>query len=516
MPTTLITTSADEQLVYRIKSPELPKTAESFRNARINSEYLRHLTVRERLDACLRIQQYILEHREEIISRIVEETGKARFDALVSEIHGVLDLISYYDKHAEEILSDRKVPASMALMGKKSKVFFEPLGVVLVISSWSYPFYQAMAPCLSAFIAGNAVICKPSEVAPLQGIIEEIFQKSGVIENAVQVVYGGAEAGEELISNEPDKIVLSGSVETGREIMRLASEHLIPVDLELHGKDAMIVFDDANLEKAASAAIWGGLTNCGQSHSSVQRIYVQEGISRRFVELLKKKASRLVVARNGKDVNWSQIDVGPLTLPSLAEKVRRNVVQAVAGGARIQYGGGTESVTEYPPTILTDVDHTMKIMREETFAPVLPVMKFTSQQEVIRLANDSEYGLGASIWSGDLKRAEQVARQLRVGNVCINNVMLNGANPALPFGGVKQSGFGRCKGAPGLHSFANVKSVMIDKSKTRPEAHWFPYTREKYLLFSRLIDSLYSRTWSIVRFIRIRWGLERLAEKQEP
>jgi aldehyde dehydrogenase (NAD+) len=471
--------------------------AAAFGAARAQQQKLKDMPVRERLRYVSALKRVILAARESIMDRIQADTGKCRSDALMSEIFPVLDHLAYLEKFAPKTLGDRKVHTPLALMGKSSKVYFEPLGTALVISPWNYPFYQAIVPCTSAFVAGNATVYKPSEHTPLKGLVEDVLSKAGFHPDWIKVVYGDAQTGAALIDQRPEKIFFTGSVGTGRKIMAQAARHLIPVELELGGKDPMIVFEDVNLERAAAGALWGAMTNAGQSCTSVERLYVHESIYEKFKTELARQAAKL---RVGVDKD-GDADFGKMTVGFQVKTVAEHLEEAKRGGARLLTGSNWDGANALvPPLVLENVKESMKIVREETFGPALPLIPFKTEEEAIRLANDSEYGLSASVWSADLKRAERVARALVTGNVSINNVMLTEGNHALPFGGVKNSGFGRYKGEFGLYAFSNVKSVLFDKNSSKIEANWYPYTREKYGLFTRMMVALFSG--GVLGFIR--------------
>lgn len=457
--------------------------------SRLASQEIRKLSVEERVQYITRLRKEVLSHLDLILDQIQKETHKSRSDAMMSEVYSVLDHLQFLEKESARYLSDRKVKTPIALMGKKSMVLFEPLGVVLVISPWNYPFYQSIVPCTLSFITGNATIYKPSEHTPLQGLMEGLFEKAGFSKSWIQMVYGDGAMGAELISLKPDKVFFTGSVKTGKKIMAQAAENLTPVELELGGKDPMIIFEDANLDRAASGALWGGVTNLGQSCTSVERIYVQESVATEFKNRLLQKVSKVTqsVDQNG------GADVGNMTVDFQCQTIGGHLADAKEKGAFQLTGEGWDGVSsEIPPIVLEKVNHEMKIMKEETFGPVLPIMTFKEEEEAIRLANDSEYGLSASVWSKDQKRALRVARRLMTGNVSINNVMLTEGNHYLPFGGVKQSGIGRYKGEFGFYSFSNVKSVLIDQDSSKIEANWYPYTPEKFKLFRNMMVGLFS------------------------
>ena len=483
-----------------------------YQNAKTAQQKTATLTVEQRVDEVLKLRDYIIEHREIILDRIISETGKSRLDALTSELFEVCDFIHVFASRAPKILKDETVSTPIVLMGKKSKIFYEPLGTILIITPWNYPFYQGLIPAISAFLAGNSAIVKPSELTPLKSLFEEIFDKAGFPKNAIQIVYGSGVTGKRLIDAQPDKIHFTGSGKSGKKIMAQAAQNLIPVDLELGGKDPAIVFDDVKLERTVNGVLWGGLTTSGQACTSIERVYVQENIHDEFVNNLTEKAKKLRLATSTKT---DDCDIGCLTADFQKNIINEHIQDALDKGAILHCGGIHTENNTFPPTILSNVDHSMKIMTEETFGPVIPVMKFKNEQEAIELANDSPYGLSASVWSKDMKRCERVARQLKTGNISINNHMLTEANPNLPFGGAKQSGFGRYKGAEGLKTFSNIKSVLIDKQSDIIEPHWYPYTSEKYQLLNQLILSFFSKSKNYVKFAITGLKLDSIGSKQK-
>ncbi len=452
------------------------------------------MTVRQRVAEAAKLRTYILEQKEKIVTQICRETGKCRTDALLAEVYSALDTIRYYEKHAERILRDQKAPTPLALFPKQSRVWFEPMGPVLVIAPWNYPFVLSFQPVLSAFLAGNPVLLKPSSYTPLKGLYEDMIAESGFVKDAVQVIYGTRITGNKLIDLKPKKVFFTGSVGAGRKIMAQAAEHLIPVELELGGKDPMVIFEDSDIERAANGALWGGMVNSGQTCTSVERIYVQEGAYEPFLALLKQKAESLrTLETHPAGADEAELDMGCMTTDFQVQTVQEQVDDAIAQGARLITGGRCAPGTRmFAPTIVADVTPSMRIVTDESFGPVVAVARFRTEDEAIRLANGSVYGLSASVWTRDLVRATRVARAIETGNVSINNALATQGNAALPFGGLKDSGFGRYKGAFGLYSFCNIKSVMIDKRPLRSEYHWYPYSRRKYALFSALLDALFA------------------------
>lgn len=497
--------------LYRITELSEDEAAALAREAREEFERLKTTSLSERLRELAKVRDRIYQEREAIVDQVVRETGKSRTDALVSEVLGVLDYFDWLLKFAPRILKDKRVHTPLTLMGRQSRVYHQPLGPVMIIAPWNYPFHIAMTSIAAALAAGNTVLFKPSELTPLKGLIEHLMEASPLLRRTVRVAYGSGVTAQRLIDQRPVKIFFTGSARTGRRILAQAAPYLIPVELELGGKDAAIVFDDVNLERTVAGVLWGALTNAGQSCTSIERLYVHEGIYDAFVGKLKEEAGNLVV--NAGDAG--DADIGSLTVKFQCDLVRAQLEQARQGGARITGGELLQEGRLFlTPAIVEDVDENLDVWAQETFGPVIAVSRFASEDEVIRKANATEYGLSASVWSADLKRARRVARALEVGAVSINNVMLTEGNPALPFGGVKASGFGRVKGAEGLLGMVNAKAVIVDRQSKKLEANWYPFTRAKYRLFDQLIQALFggSKLW-LVRFVKVGLKLESLAQK---
>ncbi|HOZ48760.1 MAG TPA: aldehyde dehydrogenase family protein [Candidatus Hydrogenedentes bacterium] len=481
------------EVLYTIAECSDHDLDEIFDRATAAHKVVSALSVGQRVAEAVKLKRYILDRRERIVAQLVQECGKCCTDALLAEIYSVLDMIQYYERNAERILRPQKAPTPLPLWPRRSRVWFEPIGPVLVISPWNYPFVLSFQPVISAFLAGNSVMLKPSSNTPLKGLYEEMIAESGFIKDAIQVVYGTRHTGNKLIGRKPRKVFFTGSVGAGRQIMAQAAQYLIPVELELGGKDPMLVFEDADLDRAARGALWGAMVNSGQTCTSVERIYVQEGAYEAFLAKMKAAAEKLRTLENTNKVeDETELDMGCMTTDFQVRTVREHVDEAVAAGARIITGGHCAAGTrKFAPTVVADVTPAMRIVNEESFGPVVAVAMFRTEAEAIVLANASDFGLSASVWSRDLDRAQRVAHALDTGNVSINNALATQANSALPFGGVKHSGFGRYKADFGLYSFSNVKSVLIDKGAMPSDPHWYPYSRRKYALFSKMIEALF-------------------------
>jgi acyl-CoA reductase-like NAD-dependent aldehyde dehydrogenase len=434
----------------------------------------RNVPPRERAAALRRLRHAITDNLDTVVKCIVQSTGKVPAEALASDVYPSLDFLRYYEKNAAAILRMKKVKTPFIYRHARSYVSYQPLGVVLVIAPWNYPLLLALVPAISALAAGNAVVLKPSELTlPVGGLIEDLCRKAALPARLLQVVYGDGETGRRLIAAGPDKIFFTGGAATGRKVMAAAAEQLIPVDLELGAKDPMIVLDDAHFGRAVEAAVYGAFSNSGQACVSVERLYVQKTIYERFIEALARRADAV---RAGAGF---EADTGAVISAAQAAVINEHLRDAAERGARLLNKVRWDGLV-LKPVVVAGANHTMKIMTEETFGPVLPVMPFTGDDEAAALANDSAYGLSASIWTGNLRRGERLAKRLAAGNCVINDVIKNIANPYLPFGGVKKSGFGRYHGPDGLYTFTNKMAVMVNTGKSPREINWFPYTRPLY------------------------------------
>ena len=430
--------------------------------------------VKERARFVKRARKELIKDRKRILGALSDETGKARFD-VVGELMGLCLQIGYLCKRAPAWLADEPV-STAPLLGKRGLVVFKPRGVVAVIAPWNAPLILALDDAVTALIAGNAVIVKPSEVTPAAVRVAVAAMNRALPEGVLQVVEGAGDVGAALVDH-VDLVAATGSSETGRRIMRRASERLTPVLLELGGKDPMIVLSDADLERAARGAAWGSCMMTGQTCTSVERIYVERGVADRFVD---KLVSRMHTLRH-------RTDFGPFIGPGQAAIVKEHIDDAVAKGATLRAGGAAGE-----PTVIADVDHSMTIMTEETFGPVVAVMAVRDADEALRLANDCSYGLSASVWTRNIDRGIALARRIDSGAACVNECVLNPGVPELPFGGVKQSGVGfRHGGAEGLRQFCVRQAILVEPRRRKSEPAWFPYSDFRAAAMERLMAMMF-------------------------
>ena len=454
---------------------------------RIAQEEWAALSVKARLEPLKQLRLAVMDRLDEVVERLSQATGKVTLEALTADVFTTVSMIDYYEKASQEILAPKKAKTNLALLGNSFHVERSPMGLLLILSPWNYPLQLAMVPLITAATAGNAVVLKPTEVTPSVGVlIQELLQDAGYPPHLLQVALGGPDVGKALIEERPDKIFFTGSVATGKKIMQAASENLIPLELELGGKDPMVVFEDANLERAVHGAVYGAFSNAGQICVSVERLYVQDTIYEKFVQRVTEETQKI---RLGDGV---EADIGPIIHPPQKKIIADHINDALQKGAK-----NTTPIVRrgnyWGPVLLRDADHGMKVMTEETFGPVLPIMPFRTEDQAVALANDSIYGLNASVWSRDLKKARRVARRIVSGNCAINNVIVNIANPSTPFGGEKMSGFGRYHGPEGLYTFSRTKTVMVNRGLLKKEINWFPYRRAGLTAVKALMNLLYGR-----------------------
>ena len=448
-----------------------------------------------------KLRDWILDNTERIGDTMQAETGKVRADVSL-DLGYVADLINFYGSKAASYIGDETVrPNSPLLAAKKLTIQYRPFPVVGVISPWNFPLAMALGDSIPALQAGAAVVVKPSEFTPLSLLeVIEAWKREIGAPDVFDCVLGTGEAGGALI-DDVDYVQFTGSDRTGRKVMARAAETLTPVSLELGGKDPMIVLADADVDRAANAAAWGGMVNSGQLCISVERIYVEEPVYDEFVAKLTKQVGDL---RQGADGRKPEKDVGAMTSPNQTAIVADHVDDALANGARALTGGKkVEGAGDYfEPTVLVDVDHSMKVMREETFGPVVGVMKVRDAEEALRFANDTRYGLAASVF-GEKSRAERVARRVEAGSVNVNDVITNMAAMGVPMGGWKQSGIGFRHGEYGIKKYCRAESIVVTRFGGKREPNWYPYTKGRRGLVDRVSRAVSARD------IKRRLGLRR-------
>jgi succinate-semialdehyde dehydrogenase/glutarate-semialdehyde dehydrogenase len=456
------------------------------------------------------LRREIVARADEIAALIAREQGKPPAEAHLAEVLPALESLKHLALHAEEALADEPAPPEVLVLAHKdSRLVYAPYGVVLAITPWNYPFVIPITSVATALAAGNTVVLKPAPSTMLIGLlIGELAARAGLPEGVLNVVSVDDTVAATLVEDaRVGKIVFTGSVPTGRRIMAAAARNLTPVVLELGGKDAAVVCRDADLDRAARGIVWGAFLNAGQTCASVERVYVERPVADEFVRRVVEHTRSL---RQG-DPSRAEVDVGPMTMERQRRIVEEHVRDALDRGARALTGGATPEGPGwfYPPTVLADVNHAMRVMREETFGPVLPVMVVDSLDEAIRLANDSEYGLTASGWTRDEAVARRLQRELAAGVVSINDCVYSYGEPSAPWGGMKESGIGRTHGLAGLKEMAQVKYVSRDTGR-RPMLWWFPYDRELGAVASVANQALHGRSF----WTRLRGQLRLLAARR--
>lgn len=444
-----------------------------------------------------RLLELVLNHADEICRNIALESGKTLQNAMMGEIWPVCEKLRWTIENGERHLMPEHVSSGI-LMHKRASIEYHPMGVVGVICPWNFPFQNIMGPTIPALMAGNAVLCKVSEwtsySAPIvQRWFEEVLSDCGHSPDLVQILTGYGDTGAALVRSGVDKVFFTGSVGNGRRVVEGSVENLTPVVLELGGKDALIVCDDASLEQAVAGAMAGVFISSGQMCLAAERIYVMDAIYDRFVAAVVDAVRAL---RQGPPLggNGSDIDVGAMTMPHQVEIVDRLVQDALLKGAKALCGGHRElapGAQFYPPTVLVDVNHSMAVMREETFGPVMSIMRVRDDDEAVRLANDSSFGLGSTVFSTNHARAARIAGRISAGATCINDYGLAYMANDLPFGGVRQSGFGRLQGREGLRACTNMKAVMSDKLPLHLPAKIYPVKPGDYEMVKAAVELLY-------------------------
>ncbi len=448
--------------------------------ARIAQARWARTPISERAAKLKALRNSILGLRNILADLIVMESGKPSVEALFADIFVAIDTAEYFYKNAATLLRSQSVPHhSLAAKAKTGLLTYEPLGVIGIISSWNYPLAIPIGQIVPALVAGNAVICKTSELTPHCGAwIQKLFSFPAFPAGLVTIIQGGADVGQALIDAAPDKIIFTGSVETGRRVAEACGKRLIPTTLELGGKDPMIVLADADLDVAASGAVWGSFTNCGQVCLSVERIFVEQSVSEKFAELCVEKTKKLRLGPGSDPAT----DVGPLIRPHHVERMTALIEDAVALGAKVLCGGKPRpdlGPNFFEPTVIVNVDSASRLFREETFGPILAIhRRVDDAEEAVTRANRSPFALSASVWTGDAARGKAIAAKLRAGAVMVNDAISYFAIAEAPHGGRGLSGWGRTHGKAGLMEMVQTKYIDVDRMPRREKPWWFRYGKD--------------------------------------
>lgn len=482
---------ATGELIGEAPNMSAEQVRQSVARARRAQEAWAALPVEERAERVLRFRDAIVDRADEVVDLLARECGKPRHEALVHEVMVVADLATHFAKVAPKVLAPRELSLHL-LKHRRSYVQYAPRGVVGVISPWNFPFQLPLRDVIMALVAGNACVLKPSEVTPLIAIkAKEIWDGAGLSEDLFQVVTGYGPTGAALIDAGIQLCVFTGGVATGKRVAAACGERLIPCVMELGGKAPLIACADADLERTARAIVYGGFSNSGQICISVERVYAHREIHDKLVDRVVSLARELRQGDPSEDI----VDVGAIIFPQQIEIAERHIADAVAKGAVVRTGGkrvpGRGQFFE--PTVITGCDHSMSVMTEEIFGPIVPIMRVASEEEAVRLSNESHLGLNAYVFSSDRDHARRLAERVEAGSVLVNDVLTNGGTPEAPFGGIKQSGFGRVMGDDALREMCDVKHISVDRfSLGDRDPIWFPYTQKSYDWLKKGVRALFS------------------------
>lgn len=487
--TTPLQTSADQ----------LPAVMERAQKAQI---LWAQRSLRQRARGLFHLRETIIHHSEEITTLLTEETGKPPFEALAHEIYSTVEMLTYFGKKGPRLLKDKTIwLRNPLLMTRKSFLHHRPLGVILIIGPGNYPFLLPLAEVAMALVAGNAVIIKPSEFTPRTAAkIQELCDEAGIPDGLVQTVFGDGSLGAALIEQKPAKVFFTGSTETGKKVLKSASEHLIPVCLELGGKDPMIVLADADLDFASSAALFGCCINQGQACASTERILVHESIQKPFLEKFSEKAAQLRTASQAETPHL--YERGEIHNPKTLQTLKAQIQEAKSQGATFTGGGKNQDIETLAqgPTLVSHAQiEKLKIYEDESFGPVATVQTFKSLNQAIEMANQNRFGLAASVITQNLSLGEEVAKKLEAGTVALNEAAVSlAALPEAPWGGMKDSGFGKKYSPQGLLEFVHTQHIHAPRAMrfVSKSPWWYPYTPFQYEAFRKLLG-LYRKNWLV-------------------
>jgi len=482
---------ADRAVIGEIECMTAEDVEQALARAREAQPAWAALSFEERGACMRRALQHLITHQDEFIEVVLSETPKTRNEALMMDIFAGADSLHYYARAAKKLLApERRSLHGMVAIGKKCSVYYKPLGVVGVISPWNGPFILSLNPTVQALMAGNAVLLKPSSATPFSGgLVGRLFEAAGLPDGVLGVLQGDSRTGQALLEVGVDKISFTGSEDVGRHVAKCCAERFIPCTLELGGKNAMIVCADADLDRAAAGGVAGNFFNAGQYCGGIERIYVVESVADAFTEKVVAIASKLRQATEG------EFDVGALYTEAQFETVVEHVEDARAKGATVLCGGRPNPELKeglyYEPTVLTDVTDEMKCLREETFGPVMNIVRVPDEDEAVRLANDSNYGLTASVWTRDVKRGIEIGKRIDTGCVDINDFPQTYGSAEAPFGGRKASGIGQVNGAAGLRGYCHAQPIQVDRFGGRQTASVFPRDAGKDEGFQKFVGFLW-------------------------
>jgi len=447
------------------------------------------LSVEKRIVYLQKIYDSIINDRKNIANTISTNNGKPLAESYLTEIASTLQVMEYHIKSGLDLLSDKNISLGALYPTKRSSLSYEPYGVIGIIEPWNYPFYLPFSAITKALLGGNTFVFKCASSVSLVGkLIEEICLKAELPEGVANFIYGDGSVAEKLIDSDLNKVIFTGSVDIGKQIAETCGKRLLPVSLELGGKDPALVFKSSNLDYACGGILWGALSNCGQACASIERVYVQSEIYSAFIEKLVSLVKELKIG----DPFDDETDIGPLINEEQVQKIENHINDALNKGAKLHFGGKRipGSGFLFEPTVLSNVNHSMKVMREETFGPVIPVMKFDSIEEALHLANDTKYGLAASIWTGETENIKKIAAGLNCGTVWVNDSLFLQAHPKCPWQGYKESSYGNSS----IYDFIRIKHISIDQGyipSLRPKSFWwYPY-KGKARSFHDLIEVIY-------------------------
>jgi acyl-CoA reductase-like NAD-dependent aldehyde dehydrogenase len=449
------------------------------------------LPIEERCARLTRFRDALVERADEFVDVVSRECGKPRHDVLSHEVFISVDLFTYYLKNAAKILAPREIGLSL-MMHKKSVVHYMPRGVVGVIGTWNFPVVIPLGDALAALVTGSAVIVKPSEVTPLSmQKAKEIWDSTGLPEDLFIIVHGGGDVGQAMIEGGIQKLCFTGGVETGKKVAAACGANLIPCVMELGGKAPLIVCADADVERTAKAIVFGGFVNSGQVCISVERVYAHEKVHDELVARVRDLTREL---RQGDPNGADIVDVGAIIFDKQIDVAEKHIADAVSKGAEIVTGGKRRPGPGqfFEPTVLAKCDHSMTVMTQEIFGPIVPIQKVSSEDEAIKLANDSHLGLNAYVFTKDRAKGTRLAERVEAGSVIVNDVLMNYAAPETPFGGIKQSGFGRIHGEDALREMAEARHIFSPRLANEPNPLAFPYSAKTYKWQLKMLRAMYT------------------------